>query len=181
MKKIRPFILALFILSTVMLKAQIYVGKTCEISFFSDAEIEKISGINKTTKPILNTATSEFLFKVTVIGFKFESALMEEHFNENYMESSKYPYASFKGKINEKVDYKKDGTYNVTATGKLNIHGVDQERTIPGILVVKGNEISIQSTFNVALKDHNIAIPKLVYKNLAEVVEVKLNAVLVPN
>jgi hypothetical protein len=175
------FIVIAVLLFTKIGNAQIYVGKTCELSFFSDAEVEKIAAVNKTTKPILNTATNDFLFKVTIIGFRFESALMEEHFNENYMESSKYPYATFKGKVNEKIDYKKDGTYKVTATGKLNVHGVEQERTIDGTLTIKGNEITLQSTFNIALKDHRIEIPKLVFKNIAEVVEVKLNALLIPN
>ena len=64
---------------------------------------------------------------------------MEEHFNENYLETEKYPKASFNGNINEEVDLSKDGTYEVTATGKLLIHGIEKERTLTGTITRNGN------------------------------------------
>lgn len=158
--------------------SQIYMGKTCDISFFSKGIIEDISAKNTSTKPILSTATNEIAVKITIKGFSFEKKMMEEHFNEKYLESDKFPYATFQGKINEKIDYKKDTTYKVTVTGKLNIHNVKKERTIPGTVTIKNGEVTIDSKFPVALKDHSITIPSVVVQNIAEVVEVTIHSVL---
>ena len=176
--KIKTIFISLFLFAATLTQAQIYMGKTSEITFFSDGPIEDITAKNTTAKPILNTSTNDIAVKITIKGFKFEKALMEEHFNEKYMESDKYPYATFAGKIKDTIDYKKDGVYKVTVVGKLNIHGVEKERTIQGTLTIKGGEITIDSKFMVALKDHNIEIPTLVAQNIAEIVEVKINSTL---
>lgn len=170
-------LLALMTANTVA-TGQIYLGKTCDINIFSDGPIEDIAAHNTSSKPILNTATNDIAVKITIKGFDFDKALMEEHFNEKYMESDKYPYSTFSGKINEKVDYTKDGTHKVTVTGKLNIHNVEKERTLEGTLTVKGGEILIDSKFIVALKDHKIEIPTLVAQNIAETIEVTLKSTL---
>ena len=109
----------------------------------------------------------------------FNSPLQREHFNENYMESKKYPKASFTGKIIEAIDFQKDGTYSIRAKGQLNIHGVEQERIIKSQLEVSGNKIKIQSTFSVPLSDHNITIPKIVYQKIAEEITITVDAELV--
>ncbi len=155
--------------------AQKYSSTTSEVGFYSEAPMEKIQATNKDGKSVLNTAANEIGFVVAIRGFHFEKPLMEEHFNENYMESEKYKTAMFKAKINEAVDYKKDGTYDATATGKMNIHGVEKEYTIPGKITVKGGKIAIDSKFQVKIADHNIEIPKLVIKNIAEVVDVTIH------
>ena len=129
------FIAFLFLGS--LLNAQIYLGKTCNIKIFSDGPIEDIDAANTSSKPILNIASNSIAIKITIKGFTFEKKLMEEHFNEKYMESDKYPYATFSGKINETVDYSKDGSYKVTTTGKLNIHNVEKERTLDGVVTIK--------------------------------------------
>jgi hypothetical protein len=126
----RLLILCIISLSAASLTAQIIIAKTCEISFFSSSPLEDIQAINKASKPIINTATNDVAIKIPISGFQFEKALMQEHFNENYMETEKFPNAIFKGKINEKVEWKKDGEYKVTVTGKMNIHGVEKDRTI---------------------------------------------------
>ena len=113
-------------------------------------------------------------------AFVFEKPLMQEHFNENYVESEKYPSAIFKGKINEKIDFTKDGEYKVTVTGILSLHGVDKERKQEGTIAVKGSEISMATKFNIHIADHNIKVPSLYVQNIAEDVEVKLNATLEP-
>jgi polyisoprenoid-binding protein YceI len=158
--------------------SQIYMGKSCEITFFSSAPLENISGVNSTTKPIVNAANKDVLVKVSIQGFKFEQELMREHFNENYMESDKYPHAVFKGRINEDIDLKKDGVYKVTITGKLNVHNVEKERTLEATVVVKGGEISVTSKFLINLKEHGITVPELLFQKIAENVEVKISAVL---
>ena len=160
--------------------AQIYIAKTCEISFFSSSPLENIEAVNKACKPIINTATNDVQMKIVISAFQFDKPLMQEHFNENYMESDKYPDAIFKGKINEPVDWTKDGEYKVTVTGKLTIHGVEKERTVDGTVKISGQQVTISSKFNIHIADHNIKVPSLYVQNIAEDVEVKLNAVLEP-
>lgn len=146
-----------------------------EISFFSEAPVENISAVNKNVKALLNPKNGEVAFVVTNIEFKFKKPLMEEHFNENYMESHKYKVSVFKGKIIDEIDFTKDGTYKVTAKGTLDIHGVTVEREIKGTLTINNDKINLTTEFDVALKDHKIKIPKIVVKNIAEVVKVTLN------
>lgn len=174
-------ILSLLIIAfAAMANAQIYLAKDCEISFFSSAPMENIEAVNKAAKPILNTATGDIQVKIAIQAFQFEKPLMKEHFNENYMESDKYRDAIFKGKINEKVDYTKDGVTKVSVTGKINIHGVEKDKTIEGTVTVKGQQIMLDTKFNIHVADHNIKIPSVVVKNIAEDVEVKLKATLEP-
>lgn len=99
---------------------------------------------------------------------------MQEHFNENYMESDKYPAAKFKGKINTPIDLSKDGEFRVTATGDLEVHGVTRRRSISGTVKVSDGNIEIYSEFDVRCQDHNIKIPALVFKNIAETIRVTL-------
>ena len=168
------------ILLCMHLSAQIYIAKTCVISFMSKTPVEDIAGVNSTTKPLLNSATGDIQMKIAMTGFIFEKPLMQEHFNENYVESEKFPVAIFKGKINEKVDYTKDGEYKVTVTGKLNIHGVEKDRTINGVITIKGGVISLSSSFKVKFADHNIEIPALQATVIPEDTDVKLDAVMEP-
>jgi hypothetical protein len=178
MKKIVLSLLTLAISSAMT--AQIYIAKNCEISFFSSSPLEDIEAVNKACKPIINTATNDVQMKIAISAFQFEKPLMQEHFNENYMESEKFPNAIFKGKINEKIDWTKDGEYKVTVTGKLNIHGVEKDRTIDGVLKIKGSELTATSKFKIHIADHGIKVPSLYVQNIAEDVEVKLNATLEP-
>ncbi|MCK6648179.1 MAG: YceI family protein [Bacteroidia bacterium] len=176
----KSVLFALLFLSINALNAQIYIAKSCVISFFSSSPLEDIEAINTNTKPVINTTTGDVQMKIAITGFVFEKPLMQEHFNENYMESEKYPSAIFKGKINEKIDWTKDGEHKVTVTGTFEIHGVKKERTIDGIVAIKGNEITISSKFNIHIADYNIKVPSLYVKNIAEDVEVKINAILEP-
>lgn len=178
MKKVSTLLLLFAFISST--KAQIYLAKDCEISFYSASPLENIEAVNKAAKPILNTTTGDIQVRIVMRGFQFEKALMQEHFNENYVESEKYPDAIFKGKINEKIDYTTDSVIKVTVTGILNMHGVEKEKTIAGTLNVKGKQILIAGKFTIHLADHNIKIPNVVVKNIAEDVEVKINALLEP-
>lgn len=178
MKKITLLFIGTLFCSSIF--AQIYIAKKCEISFFSHSPIMDIKAVNKAAKPLINTSTGDVQIKITMTAFEFEKPLMQEHFNEEYVESEKYPNAIFKGKINEKVDFTKDGDTKVTVTGKFNIHGVEKERTIDGIVSIEGGEIIISTKFNIHVADYNIKVPSLYVTTIAEDVEVKLNATLEP-
>ena len=158
----------------------IYTLKEGDISFFSETPVENIEAHNQNVYAFLNTTSREMAFRVPVRKFKFQKALMEEHFNEKYMESDKYPMSTFRGKINEEVDLSKNGEYKVTATGKLSMHGVEREVTAPGTLAVKNGEITLQSDFPVLVKDYDIDIPQLVFQNIAESIAVKVRIKFTP-
>ena len=175
MKKIISFLFLVVVIQTAQ-GQNIFRCSSGEVTFYSQAPIEDITATSNSMNSILNTSNNEIVFVVSMRSFKFKKAMMEDHFNEKYIESDKYPNTTYKGKINETVDYTKDGEYEITSTGTLNIHGVDKERTEKGKLVIKNGVISIQSEFNVAIKDHNIEVPKLLAQNIAETVNVKFTA-----
>lgn len=156
-----------------------YQLKNPEISFFSKAPLENIESFNADGKGIIDFASNSFSFKIPIKSFQFKKQLMKEHFNENYMESDKYPDAHFKGKIEGNYNLKKNGTYTVNAVGVLTIHGVSQERSIPCQIVVKNGVYSIGSKFQVKLEHHKIVRPNLVYNNIAEMIDVSINSKLV--
>jgi hypothetical protein len=173
MKKITFLIL---FLSTILGYGQgIYKVVEGDISFFSETPMENIDAVNKAVKGLIKSSTGDVAFMATNVGFHFEKPLMEEHFNENYMESDKYKVSSFKGKIVEELDYSKNGTHKVTVKGTLNIHGVDKERVISGVITIADGKITVKTEFEIKLEDHKIKIPKLVVKNIAETVKVTVN------
>jgi polyisoprenoid-binding protein YceI len=122
--------------------------------------------------------TRELAFSVPMKTFHFKKSLMEEHFNERFLHTDKYPKATFTGNIVENIDVSKPGTYNVTAKGKLTIHGVTQDRTIKGVIVSDGNTLQLKSDFKVKVADHKITIPKIVFQHIAETVDVNLDMTL---
>lgn len=148
-----------------------FFTKTGKITFDATvpASPEKISGINKSSIAVLDTKTGNMQFSVMMKGFLFERALMEEHFNENYVESNKFPKSEFKGQVvdNSKLDYSKEGSYNVTVKGKLTIHGETREVEAKGVIKVAKGGIGLSSTFKVPLADYKISIPSIVADKLA--------------
>lgn len=167
-------ILPAFILIFNFASAQnkLYSSSKSEISFFSKAPLEDIEAKNTRANSIINLSNRELVVRIPVAQFQFKNKLMQQHFNENYMESEKYPYATFKGKINEELDLSKTGVYSVSASGVLNIHGVEQERKLSGKLTVGEKSLVLEAIFEVLLVDHKIEIPKLVFKKIAEKIEV---------
>ena len=161
-------------------RAQLYTCNEGVVTFFSEAPLENIEATNSRINSFLNTSNNEVMFIVHVRGFTFDKDLMREHFNEKYMESDKYPTSTFKGKINETIDFTKDGTHNVTATGKLTMHGVEREINAPGVLTIDKGKINLKSDFRIPLKGFNIEVPKLVFQNIAEIISVKVNANYIP-
>lgn len=153
---------------------QLYATQAGETSFFSETPVENIIAVNKTVGAIINTTTNEVVVSMKMTAFEFPNKLMQEHFNENYMESEKYPTGTFKGKIVEPIDYTKNGTYDVTAKGQLSIHGVSVPRDLKGKLTIENQKISLISNFDVKLVDHKIDVPKIVFAKIAEVISVKI-------
>ena len=156
--------------------------RTAKIQFFSKTPVENIDAINKEATSFLNTKSGDIVFAVLIKSFRFEKALMEEHFNENYMESTKFPKADFKGKIANlaDVDFSKDGTYKAKVSGNLTMHGVTQPATADGIITVKGGKISANSKFKVKLSDYRIERPAVVADKIAETVEITVDAAYEP-
>jgi polyisoprenoid-binding protein YceI len=154
---------------------------TGKIDFFSKTPVEDIEAHSKTAGAIINTETGQLAFKVPIKSFKFPNNLMEEHFNENYMESEKYPEGTFSGKIEPLVDFKTAGVYQVKAKGKLKIHGVEVERELSGTLTVNVDKTAtLVSEMEVPLADHKIERPSLVLVKIAEKIAVKTEFVLKP-
>lgn len=161
--------------------SRLYVSKTIKTTIFSEAPLENIEATSNTGVAVLNTETGEVQFNIPIRSFNFRKRLMQEHFNENYMESDKYPHAKFKGKIRESIDFSVNGTYQVTTVGELEVHGVKKQRSIGGTLTVNGNSISIQSQFDTKVADHDIKIPQLVFRNIAETIRVTVTGTFTPH
>jgi polyisoprenoid-binding protein YceI len=160
--------------------AQKYITKNGKISFFSDATMEKIEAHNDQVNAALDITTGDLVFKVLIKSFEFEKALMQEHFNENYLESDKYPNATYKGKINNtgEINYTKNGVYKVITEGELTIHGVMQKVKENGTIEVKDSKLIMTAKFNVLLKDYNVRIPNNVLNNISETIQISVNATL---
>lgn len=147
------------------------------ISFRSDAPLELITASSNEMLGKVDIEKKIFAFIIKINSFVgFNSPLQREHFNENYLETTQFPTASFTGKIIEDIDFSVDGTYTIRAKGSLSIHGVVQERIIKSDVLVKKGMISIKSEFTVLLADHNIAIPKVVHEKLASEIKVEVKA-----
>lgn len=170
-------LVALFILSSINLQAQnVYQTKEGYVKFFSAALVEDITAENNKVHSVLKTDTGDMAFKVKINKFEFAKDLMKEHFNENYLESEKYPDAKFSGKIIniDDLDLSKDGKYEVEVEGELTIHGKTKTYKAKGTLEKSGESIKANTVFIVELKDHKIKIPKVVFHNIAEKIEVTI-------
>jgi hypothetical protein len=129
---------------------------------------------------LVDPSNNQFAFSVAVQSFKgFNSDLQRQHFNDNYMESTTFPRATFAGKIIEQVNFDKDSTYTVRAKGDLEIHGQKQSRIIRSRVTIRNRSMLVESGFMVPLADHNISIPKIVNQKIASEIEVTFKATLI--
>jgi polyisoprenoid-binding protein YceI len=144
------------------------------IGFFSHTPMEDIKADNNQVASVLDISTGDIVFQVLVKSFHFDRALMEEHFNENYMESDKIPKSTFKGKITNisSVDFKKNGTYDITVEGDLTIHDATNKITAKGTLDVVSGGINANSKFNIVPEDYKISIPGVVREKIQKNLEV---------
>ena len=150
---------------------QKYSVEKSYVKFFSDAVLEDITADNKKAVGIFNSSTGEIVFSIPISEFQFAKSLMQEHFNERYMESDKYPKATFQGKI-QGFDTNAKEPQSAKATGKLTIHGVTRDMDIPGTIEREKDKLLFKTKFMVKLEDYKIEIPQLVWQNIAEQVEV---------
>lgn len=161
--------------------AQNFSTRTAEAKFYSHAPLEDIEALNKEVGVLVSIPTNSVKIVVKIVGFTFAKSLMQEHFNENYLESPKFPIASFTGGFTNKenLDIKTPGTYPMVVSGDLSIHGVTIQREIPcTILVGEEGKLTVNSEFMVKLEDHKIKIPSAVGKNIAEEVKVTFSGIL---
>lgn len=153
---------------------QKYFSKNAMIKFHSDSPIEKVEGTSSSGTTVMDVASGKIEFAVLNNSFVFEKALMQEHFNENYMESTKFPKTVFKGIINElsSVKFSTPGTYKITVTGDMNIHGVIKTITAPAELIVDAKGLHGNAKFTVKCSDYNIEIPAVVKDNISNNVDI---------
>lgn len=175
-------ILLAFIMSGTIAYGQKYYSKTGSVHFLSEAPLEKIQASNNNAYVVFDASTGQMEWAVLIKGFKFEKALMQQHFNENYMDSDQFPKAVFKGTIVDKagINLEKDGSYNVTASGTITIHGVTKPLTAPGQITVKNGKVNASSSFTLTVADFNIEVPKIVRDNIAKTVRVTVRSDLQP-
>ena len=173
-------LLSVLLLTASFAFSQKYITKTGTISFISKASLENISAVNKQVNCAVDVTTGDMVFKVLMKSFEFEKALMQEHFNENYVESDKFPNASFSGKITnmKDINFNKAGTYNAIIEGNLTIHGVTKKVAESGTFEVKDGKITGKSKFNISLKEFNISIPNTVVNNISDKIEVAVDVAL---
>ena len=160
--KLRYILMIVFLGIMITSFAQKHITKTGTIEIFSKTPVFTIEAVNKKVASILNIESGEVVVSTLVRSFKFHEALVEEHFNENYMESHKFSKAIFKGKISnyENVDFKKDGVYDIVLEGKLTLHGETNYIKEKGVLTIKGGLISAKTEFNVSLEGYKIRVEK---------------------
>ena len=175
----RIIIAVALIITTLFAGAQkkIYTTKTGTAFFDAGTGVENISGTNKAVVSAFDANSGTIQFQIMVKGFEFWSQLMQDHFNENNMESDKFPKSNFNGKITniDKVNFNKDGSYPVDVKGTMEIHGVKKEIETKGTLKVSGQTVSATSEFIVVMKDYGINIPGVVMDKLAKDAKVKIN------
>ncbi|HOZ96082.1 MAG TPA: YceI family protein [Niabella sp.] len=169
------FVLLLFFPNALL--SQKYFTKSGIISFESGTALEDVQAFNKSTTSVFDVKSGQIEFAVLMKGFEFKKALMQIHFNENYIESNKYPKSVFKGVITNirDVDFQKSGTYNVIVKGVLEIHGVKKEVSTTGAFKVTENEVYASAKFNISIKDYNISIPGVVKDKISPIAKVRVN------
>jgi len=172
--KLSIFLFTIIFLTEFSYAQSLYFTRNGKVNFFSKTSMENIDAVNNEVFSVIDMQKGEIAFAILIKSFRFEKALMEEHFNENYMESTKFPKATFNGKIVDfsKVQLNKDGVYPVEVSGDLTIHGVTKKISTEGRIKVVSGSISSQSNFILRVKDYNISIPSLVADKIAETIEV---------
>lgn len=159
-----------------VVQAQTLVTRNGYIGFFSKTPLENIKAESSQAMAAIDPVKKTLAFAVLIKGFLFEKALMQEHFNENYIESDKFPKATFSGTFAPAVDLSKPGTYAVMVSGPLTLHGVTKNIEVPGTFVVQEGSFTSKASFNLKPQDFNIQIPALVREKIAQQISVSVQA-----
>ncbi len=169
-----PILFSILFLSVSMAAQSPLITKDGTTTFFSHSPIEDIEAINDKTTAAINFVKGDVVVKMLIKHFTFENALMQEHFNENYMESEKFPAAIFKGKLvsDNAIDLSQDGSYEVTLDGQLTIRGISTPLEAPATITVSGDQVSATTVFIARPAEYDIKIPAVVIKNIAEEIKV---------
>lgn len=178
-----PLLLILLLFVAGLLQAQgKFYTKTGRITFFSSTVMENIEAVNKSVVTLLDTKTGDLQFVVLVKGFEFKKALMQEHFNNEYVESGLYPRAEFKGSVtnNASVNYAVNGKYPVSVKGKLTIHGVTNDVETAGTITVKDGNLQTNAVFPVLLADYKVNIPRMYRENISSSIRITVDCQLEP-
>ena len=155
-----------FILSLFAIKQETrYVIENSSIEFYSYALLEDIQAVNTESIGAIDKESGEFIIKIPISNFEFPNKLMQKHFNDSYLETDKYPECIFKGVLDKEV-----------ASGEITLHGITKKIQIPIIIIEDEDKIKINTEFKIALKDHKIKIPRLLFQNIAEEIEVKVSS-----
>lgn len=159
-----------------------YYTKNGEIIFLSKAPLETITAVNRNATCVLDTKNGNLQLLVLLKGFTFPKALMQEHFNENYVESDKFPKSEFKGNVvnTADIDYSKNGQYTARVKGTLTLHGVTNQVDATGTISVTDGKIKLNSSFNIELSDYKIAVPGIVADKVSKTVKISVNCSLDP-
>lgn len=176
----KSIILSVILIFSTSLFAQKFITKSGHIRFYSETPLETIEANNKQVNAAYDHDSGHFVFKVLMKSFEFEKALMQEHFNENYVESDDFPNATFKGMIVDHSDLilEEENEVQVKVKGQMTIHGVTQEMEVDGLFDIQENQIHAISTFSLKPADFDIKIPGAVVKNIAEEIEVTVDILL---
>ena len=161
-------IIIILLISSINLQAQKFIGKNGKISFFSEAPMEDIKAINNKVSAVYDSDEKQFIFQLNIKDFIFPKPLMQEHFNENYLESDIYPKSTFIGKV-----ISQDAATTIVE-GDLTIHGKTNKVKLAGNLYQENNTVNISSNFTVMLEDYDVKIPKLVMYKIAEMIDIKV-------
>ena len=169
-------------IACVKIYAQKFYTKTGKISFFSATAMENIEANNRSVTALLDSKTGDVQFTVLMKGFEFKKALMQEHFNENYIESDKFPKASFKGQVvnNSEINYSIDGNYPARVKGQLTIHGQTKDIETSGSINIKDGKPILNSTFSVLIADYNITVQRIHRDNISKSIKISVDAALAP-
>lgn len=165
-------LLILLLVGCQTLLAQKLSSTKSTTTFFSSATLEDITATTKKGKSVIDSSNGNVAFAIPINSFEFKKSLMQEHFNEKYMETEKFPKASFSGMIEEWNGKNLD---IATAKGKLTIHGVTKEVSVVGKAVFEKNKLVLSAKFDVRLEDYGVEVPSLMFQKIAEVVEVTIN------
>ncbi len=172
----------LILCTGVLLAQDKFFTKSGKIYFDASAKLEKVEATSHSVIAVMDTKTGAIQFAVMMKGFEFEKALMQEHFNENYVESDKYPKSEFTGQIvnNKEINYAKDGVYAAKVSGKLTLHGQTKDVSAAGKITVKNGKIQVDSDFEVLLSDFKIDIPGLVKENISNDTKISVECQMEP-